>query len=168
MLELVNVPENAKKGRAFIATSMKRGTFVVLSGTFSTSDISGLPSGQKSKPGYAYSGDLKLVEAYSGATGRCFPVDKLTFVPEDADTDHDTIDAGAGAIYYTEGTFRTSEFTDVTDPEFGEYLKLSASGTLTDEASAYTETGESVARAVQLISDSDDASDHRLEFELIT
>jgi len=167
MLEIVNVPDNARQGDAYILTSMKRGTFVVLSGTFSASDVSGLPSGQKNKPGYASSGDKKLVKAYAGLTGRCYPVDKLVFVPEDADTDHDSIDAGAMVVYYMDGEFRTTEYTNVTSPVFGEYLKLSASGTLTDEGSPYTETSASVARVVKLDSTSSDPSERRLQFRLI-
>lgn len=167
MLEIVNVPAEARKGDAYLATSMKKGTFVVMSGTFSAADIAALPAGQKNKPGYAYAGDKKLVKAYAGDTGRCFPVDKKIFVPEDADSSSETIDAGAGVIYYTEGEFRTTEFTDVTSPVFGEYLKLSTSGTLTDEASPFTETGASVARVIKLESTSGDASDHRLHFVLL-
>jgi len=167
MLEIVNVPDHAKIGDAFVATSMKRGTFVVLSGTFSSSDIASLPSGQKNKPGYASVGDKKLVKAYIGATGACFPVDKLIIKPENADTDEDTIPAGAQVIYYTEGEFRTTEFTDVGSPDFGDYLKLSTSGTLTIEADAHTKTSESVARVIALENSASDASKHRLHFRLI-
>lgn len=170
MLEVVNCPDHARRGEAYVATAMKKGTFVVVSGTFSSAEITTLPASQKSRPGFAYSGDPKLVVAYAGITGRCFPVDKLIFVPENADdvTSNNTLVAGAGAIYYTEGEFRTSEFTDVTTTSvFGEYLKLSTSGTLTDESSSFTETSESVARLVKLVRADASAQNHRLHYRLI-
>ena len=170
MLEVVNCPDNARQGGAYVASVMNKGTFVVLSGTFSAAEITALPANQKSIPGFAYAGDRKLVVAYAGITERCFPVDKKIFVPENADlaTSNEQIKAGAGAIYYEEGEFRTSEFTDVTTTVvFGNYLKLSASGTLTDEATLFTETAASVARVIDLQRADADAVDHRLHFRLL-
>ncbi len=170
MLEVVNCPDNARHGGAYVATAMNKGTFVVISGTFSAAEIASLPANQKSIPGFAYEDDRKLVRAYAGLTGRAYPVDKKIFVPEDADlaTSNEQIVAGAGAIYYEEGEFRTNEFTDVTTTSiFGNYLKLSASGTLTDESTAFTETGESVARVIDLQRADADAIDHRLHYRLI-
>ena len=169
MLEVVNCPDNARHGDAFVASEMKKGTFVTVSGTFSAAEITALTAGQKSKPGYAYSGDPKLVQAYAGLTGRCYPVDKKIFVPEDGDdaTANENIKAGAGAIYYEEGEFRTSEFTDVTTTaDFGDYLKLSASGTLTDESALTTETTASVARVIKL-NRTGAVAGHRLHFRLL-
>ena len=171
MLEVVNCPDHARHGDGFAASEMNKGTFVVISGTFSAAEITALPANQKSRPGFAYSGDKKLVMAYAGITGRCYPIDKKIFIPEDADTDtnaNSLVKAGAGAIYYEEGEFRTSEFTDVTTTvEFGNYLKLSASGTLTDEAALTTETAASVARVIVLEDSHSDASKHRMHFRLL-
>ena len=168
MLEVVNCPDNARHGGAYVASAMNKGTFVTVSGTFSAAEITALPANQKSRPGFAYENDRKLVQAYAGITGRCYPVDKLIFDPEDADTDYDEISAGAGAIYYEEGEFRTNEFTDVTTTVvFGNYLKLSASGTLTDEAALTTETTASVARVIKIERQDADAVDHRLHYRLL-
>jgi hypothetical protein len=167
MLELVNVPDSARK-YGFAATEMRKGTFVVLSGTFSAGDISALPAAQRSKPGYASAGDLKLVRAYVGATGRCYPINKHIFVPEGADDDSDSILAGASAVYYDEGEFRTTEYTDLSaSTDFGDYLKLSTSGTLTAEAADHTESTASVARVVRVVENWANQGRHRLHFILL-
>lgn len=170
MIEVIKCPPEARDGEGFVLTQMKRGTFVVASGTFTASDISGLPAAQKNKPGYAYSGKKKWVQAYAANLadrGPAYPIDKLTFVPEDADTDYDTIKAGEQVVVYMGGRFRTSEYTNVTSTiVFGNYLKLSASGTLTDEATLTTATNQTVARTIALHSSNADPADRRLEIEL--
>ena len=167
MLELLNVPDSARK-YGFVLTQMRKGTFVVQSGTFSAGEISALPAGQKNIPGYASAGDLKLVQAYVGATGRCFPVNKHIFVPEGADDDSDNVLAGASAVYYDEGEFRTTEYTDLSaSTDFGDYIKLSTSGTLTAESADHTETGESVARVIDVVENWANQGRHRLHFVLL-
>jgi hypothetical protein len=167
MLELVNVPDSARK-YGFVLTAMRKGTFVVQSGTFSASEISALPAGQKNIPGFASAGDLKLVRAYLGDTGRCFPVNKHRFAPEGSDDNNDSILAGAMAVYYDEGEFRSTEYTDLsTNTDFGDYLKLSTSGTLTAESADHTESGESVARVIKVVENWADQGRHRLHFVLL-
>lgn len=171
MLEIVRVPVTARVGTGYVNSDMKRGTFVVASGTFTASDISALPTTQRNKQGYASAGDLKLVKAYDGtfsSRGPAYPVDKRTTVPEGGDSDYETIKAGSQVVYYTEGEFRTSEYTNLTTTvTFGDYLKLSASGTLTDETNLKTATANTVARVIGLFDDSSDLSERRLQFELV-
>lgn len=171
MLELVEVPVNGRR-TAFMSddtTTYKKGSFVLLSGTFSAADIAALPAGQKNTPGFASAGSPKLVRAWSSSGGRAFPVDKHFLEMEDSDDTQDTILAGAQVTYYTAGVFRTTEFTDLTTPPvFGDYLKVTASGTLTEEATLATETGDSVARVIGLFTSNTQANRHRLEFELIS
>lgn len=178
MLEIVDVPKNGRKTGYMDATSAtyKKGTMVVASGTFSAGDITALPAGQKNKPGWAKAGYPKLVRAWSGSGGRAWPIDRIEFEPEYGDTETadsidgrqlDTVLKGQQVVYFTAGTFRTTEFTDVGTAVFGHFLKASASGTLTAESSAFTETGDSIARVEKLINPSGDAKYHRLEFTLI-
>lgn len=169
MLTLVDVPKSGRKTgyMAGDSATYKKGTMVVASGTFSASDISSLPAGQKNAPGYAQVGYVKLVRAYVGAGKRSYPMDKIIFVPEDGDDDLDTVKKGEQVVYYTEGTFETTEFTDCDGAVFGNYLKTTASGTLTLESPANTETSNSVARVEELKAQSGPAKFHRLEFSLI-
>ncbi len=167
MLELVNVPDNARK-TGFVDTAMTRGTFVVQSGTFTAADITALPANQKDLAGFAVAGDLKLVKAYVGETGRCYPMNKALIVPEGSDDANDDVLAGTSVVFFLEGQFRTTEYTDVTSTvDFGDYLKLSTSGTLTDEATLHTETSLSVARLVSLDDSQAAPVRKRLQFELL-
>jgi hypothetical protein len=179
VLEIVDVPQHGRKTGYMAADSAtyKKGTMVVLSGTFSSSDITALPAGQKNSPGWAQAGYPKLVRAWAGSGGRAFPIDKYEFESEygsDGTADAidgrnlDTVLKGQAVTYFRIGTFRTTEFTDVGSAVFGNFLKCSASGTLTIEAAANTETGNSVARVEKLINPAGDAKYHRLEFTLIS
>ena len=164
MLEIVDVPKTGRK-TGYISSAVKKGTWVVVSGTWTQAQIDALPDAQKNKPGYASVGALRLQVAYPGA-GRSFPADKIYFEHEDSDYDHDTFAAGEAVTYYeNDGTFRTSEFTDVTTTIApGQKLKLSVSGTLTDEASLNAETENTVAYVEGLFISNTQARDHRLEF----
>lgn len=171
-LEVVRAAPTARHGDAFVSADVTKGSFVVLSGTFSQSDIDSLPAGQKETPGYAYAGDPKLVQAWAGNvadTGPAYPVDKKIFVPEDADLDSsfETIKAGSQALYYDSGEFRTTEYTDLTTTVvYGDFLKLSASGTLTDEANLKVATNATVARVIELADDHASPGDRRLHFRM--
>lgn len=172
MFEIVNAPTHDMIGVAFAAQAVKKGTFMVASGTFTQADIDALPAGQKNKPGYAYVGSKKLVPAYGQTVaiqGPSYPVDKKIFKIENADSDEDIIPAGAQVVYYKSGEFRTSEFTDLISAglTYGSYLKTSASGTLTEEAALATPTNSTVARVISLDNNHADSADHRLHFELI-
>jgi hypothetical protein len=169
-LKKVNVPAGAGK-TAYAGEEMEQGLWVELSGEFSAVQINNLPSGQKNKPGYASVGDKRVIKATgSGDTGRVYPVKKIIVEPEDSDSDSDytTIDAGQSLTYFTEGTFETDQYTDVsgTGAAFGDYLKLSSSK-LVEEAAATTETANSVARVIK-INNSGDSTKDSLEFEMIT
>ncbi len=171
MLELVDVPESGRKTGYMSddTATYKKGSFILLSGTFSAGDIASLPAGQKNKPGFAKAGDKKLVRGWAATGGRAFPIDKLIFEREDSDFDLDTVKKGEAVTYYTAGTFRTTEYTDLTaGTKFGDYLKLTASGTLTSESTVETETSDSVARIEGLFQSNTLARDHRLEFTLIS
>lgn len=145
----------------------KKGSFVVASGTFSASDITTLGTANSNKPGFAVAGFPKLVRAWTTNNGVAWPINKLITIPEDGEDDNDTIQKGEVCTYYTMGTFRTSEFTDVGSLVFGDFLKTTATGTLTVEATATTETSESVARCEELFTGNSLAKDHRLEFVMI-
>jgi len=172
-LEVVRAAPTDRHGDAFVLTDVKKGTFVVLSGTMTASDIAGLPVGQKDKPGFASVGSPKLVRAYDdtvASRGKAFPVDKKIFIPENADLDtsFETIKAGAQALYYTDGEFRTTEYTDLTTTVvYGDWLRLSASGTLTDETDLKTGTNNSVARVIELADDHVSPGDRRLHFRMV-
>lgn len=177
MLELVDVPQSGRKTGYMDATAdtYKKGTMVVASGTFSAGDISSLGSSYSNKPGFAKAGYPKLVRAWAGSGGRAYPMDKLEFEPEYGDDgandaidgrNLDTVVKGQAVVYYTAGTFRTTEYTDVGSAVFGHFLKASASGTLTIEASATVETGDSIAR-VEALFENGDFKYNRLEFTLI-
>ena len=170
MLTIVDAPVNGRKTgyMANDSTTYKKGSFIVQSGTFSAGDITSLPAGQKSKPGFARAGDKKLVRAYIGSGGRAFPIDKKFLEVEGSDDDNDTIKAGASCTFYTQGTFQSTEFTDVGSAVFGDFLKMTASGTATIEATPETETGDSVARVEVLFNSDASANKHRLEFTIVS
>ena len=169
-LEVLSAISENRQGQAYVSAAVKKGTFMVLSGTFSAADIAALPAGQKDIPGFAKSGSFKLVTAYDDTyqnKGPSYPVTKLIFVPEDGDSTFDTIKAGAQAVYFEGGRFRTSEYTDVsTTVVYGDFLKLTASGTLTDEATLKTATDSTVARVIALHNSNASPGDRRLEFKL--
>lgn len=172
-LEVVRCSPTSRHGDAFVATDVKKGSFVVQSGTFTQADIDALPEGQKNKPGYAYVGSPKLVQAYDATIanmGEAYPVDKRIFVPEDADlnSSFETILAGSQALYYDNGDFRTTEYTNLTTTVvYGDYLKLSASGTLTDESNLKIQTTSTVARVIELADDHTSPADRRLHFRMV-
>lgn len=171
MLTKVIVPMTARRGEAYASEQLTKGTWVKISGTFSAGDISSLPTGQKDKPGFASAGDYKVVPAVVGDTMPCFPVDKLTIVPEGADSDNDTILAGAMVVYFTEGRFETDQFTSVsgTGAEYGDYLKIGASSKLVEEASGQVKTSASVARVYKVHYGGNARHTYdRLEFEMLT
>ncbi len=146
----------------------KKGSFVVASGNFSAGDITTLGTAASNKPGFAVAGVAKLVRAWGAGTGgRAFPIDNINTIPEDGEDELDTIARGAVCTYYTAGTFRTTEFTDVGAAVFGDFLLTTATGTLTIEATATTETADSVARVEELFNSATKANEHRLEFSLI-
>lgn len=150
ILKKVIVPDHARKS-AYAASEYEVGSWCSLDGVFSAADILALGT-SANKPGYAYVGDPKLTQVTTGVTGRVYPIDKLIFIPEDSDTSHDTVPAGACAIYYTEGRFETDQYTSVsgTGAAFGDYLKLGTGGKLVEEAAATTETAASVARVIKI------------------
>ena len=167
----VNVPDNARKS-AYVAAAYDVGTWVSLNGEFSASDITALGTSNSNKPGYASTGDKKLTQVTTGILGRVFPINKKIFIPEDSDTDHDSVAAGQMCIYYTEGQFETDQYTSVsgTGAAFGDYLKLTTGGKLAEEAAATTETAASVARVIEIHNGDDggDTTKDSLIFEMIT
>lgn len=169
-LEVLSSISESRQGQAFVNAAVKKGTFMVLSGTFSAGDIAALPAGQKDKPGFAKAGSFKLLTAYDAtyqSRGPAYPVTKKIFVPEDSDSSFDTIKAGAQALYFEGGRFRTSEYTDVSSAVvYGDFLKLTVSGTLTDEASLKLSTDNTVARVLALHDGLASPGDSRLEFKL--
>lgn len=169
MLELVDVPVHGRKTgyMANDTATYKKGSFVVASGTFSAADITTLGDANSGKPGFALEGNPKLVRAWATNKGVAWPINKINTIPEDGEDDLDTIKKGEVCTYYTAGTFRTTEFTDVGALVFGDFLKTTATGTLTVEATATTETSESVARCEELFTGNVLAKEHRLEFVMI-
>jgi len=170
LLELVDVPVHGRKTgyMANDTATYKKGSFVVASGTFSAADITTLGAANSNKPGFAVAGNPKLVRAWTTNNGVAWPINKIITIPEDGEDDNDTIEKGESCTYYTVGTFRTTEFTDVgSSLVFGDFLKTTATGTLTVEATNTTETSESVARVEELFTGNTLAKEHRLEFVLI-
>ena len=108
----VKIP-GIRHGMAYVAGAYYKGSFVKRDGVFSSADITALPTGQKNKPGYAKEGSMKLTQVTSAAAGQrglVYPINKLLFMPEDADSDQDLIPAGAGVIYYQGGQYETDQF----------------------------------------------------------
>jgi len=170
MLTRVIVPAHAIRGEAFAGEAFTKGTWVKISGTFSAGDISSLATGNKNIPGYASAGDFKVVQAVSGDTMPCFPVDKMTVVPEGADSDKDTILAGAGVLYFTEGRYESDQYTSVsgTGAAYGDYLKIGASGKLVEEDDPAVRTTASVARCYKVhYGDNGNHTYDRVEFEML-
>lgn len=169
ILKKVIVPDEARKS-AYVAAEYEVGTWCSLNGVFSAGDITSLGTANSNKPGYASVGDPKLTQVTTGVTGRVYPIDKLITIPEDSDADHDTVPAGASAIYYTEGRFETDQYTTVsgTGAAFGDYLKLGTGGKLVEESSAQTETGASVARVIKINDGNGQFTKESLVFEMIS
>lgn len=176
----VKIP-GIRHGMAYVAGAYAKGSFVQKDGVFSQSDIDGLPTGQKSKPGYASVGDNKLTQVTSAAAGQrglVFPINKLVFKPEDSDSDLDTIAAGASCIFYQGGQYETDQYTSVsgTGGVYNDNLEIGASGKLVESAEADTST-QVVAKVIKLtLSDSyvddvltitDQYDKDRLWFELL-
>lgn len=171
MLTKVIVPMHARRGEAYASEALTKGTWVKISGTFSDGDISSLPDGQKQKPGFAYSGDFKVYPALADDTMPCFPVDKATVVPEGADSDNDTILAGAIVVYFTEGRFETDKYTSVsgTGATYGDYMKIGSSSKLIEETDPAIKTSASVARCYKVHYGGNARHTYdRLEFEMLT
>ena len=166
-INLINIPMNSYNNIAYYETEIDFGRFVTLNGTFSSSEIDSLPDGQKNKPGYASEGDNKLSLATSGDTGACFPIKRYIAIPEDDESDHDSVKAGQMAIYFTEGEFETDQFASGTNLIFGDYLRLTVSGTLVPELDVDVKTSNSVARVVKYLSGAGSESTDRLWFRLI-
>ncbi len=171
-LKKVMVPDTARK-TAFVAAEYAVGQWCYPNGVFSEADIAALGAANSNKPGFASVGDAKLTRAGVGtpsnAAGRCFPIDKLIFIPEDSDSDHTTIEAGASVVYYTAGQFETDQYSDVsgTGGAFGDYLKIGANGVLVEETTPTTETALSVARVIKVNDSGPDVNFKSLVFEMI-
>lgn len=169
VLKKVIVPDQARK-TAYAAAAYEVGSWCSLNGNFSAGDIASLGAANSNKPGYAYVGDPKLTQVTTGVMGRVYPIDKLVFIPEDSDADHDTVAAGQACTYYTAGRFETDQYTDVsgTGGAFGDYLKLGTGGKLVEEATATTETAQSVARVVKVNDEGPTVAKKTLVFEMIS
>jgi hypothetical protein len=173
-LKKVNVPQHARLS-GYAAAEYPIGTWVKLDGFWSTSDVAALGANAY-KPGYAQVGDKKLTKITTSddnITGRVGIVDKLIYIPEDSDTDHDDIAAGQSCIYYTEGQFETDQYATVsgTGAAFGNYLKVNDDGKLIEEATATTETSKSVARVIKVndstVSGETDFANESIVFEIL-
>jgi len=152
-LKKVNVHDEDRH-TAFAAAAMTIGQWVKLNGDFSAGDITTLGASYSNKPGYASAGDPKLTlitTSDTTVTGRVGIVDKLIFIPEDADTSHDDIAKGQCCIYYTGGRFETDQYSSVsgTGAAFGNFLKVDDNSVLVEESTATTETTASVARVIK-------------------
>ena len=172
-----HVASSAKEtrfGYAFVASGCTVGQFHNRFGEFSAADITALGD-NASKPGYAYEGDPKLGRVETGTTGRAFPVNKLAFKPEDDETTHAAIAAGEQVIYYTAGDFITDQYDrdptsgiSGTGAAFGNYLKLTVSGWLQEEATAGTQTTGSVAILIKHLTNSARSGQERIWYQLLT
>ena len=141
-----------RSGRGYIAAAYYKGSFVKMDGVFTANEIAALPTGQKSIPGYASTGPLKLTQVTSAAAGQrgmVFPINKLIFKPEDSDSDSELIPAGSSVIFYEGGEYETDQFLDVsgTDSDFGDNLEITVSGKLTET----TETDDSTQIVAKVI-----------------
>jgi len=132
-----------RHGMAYIAGAYVKGSFVARDGVFSESDINALPTGQKSKPGYASVGSMKLTQVTSAANGQrgnVFPINKLIYKPEDGDSDNETIPAGSSVIYYAGAgsEYETDQYTAVsgTGGVFNDNLEIGANGKLVESSEA--------------------------------
>jgi len=169
-LKKVNVPVHARK-TAYATENIEVGLWCYPNGFWTADQIADLDPSIRNKPGYAYVGAPRMSIASTGDTGRKYPVDKLIFIPEygDSDTRFTVIVSGAGLNYYTEGQFETDQYVDVsgTGATFGDYLKLeTGTGRLCEEATATTETAESVARVIK-INNAGDPTKDSLIFEML-
>ena len=150
----VKIP-GIRHGRAYIATDCYKGSFVKRDGVFSAADITALPTGQKNLPGFAQEGSFKLSQVTSAAAGQrgtVFPINKLLFQPEDAESTHDLVLAGSGVIFYQGGQYETDQFLSVSGTSGGDYgdnLEITVSGKLT-ESSEGDESTTAVAKVVQM------------------
>ena len=149
----VKIP-GIRHGQAYIADAYYKGSFVEKDGVFSSADIDALPTGQKNKPGYASEGSMKLTQvtsAAAGQRGRVFPINKLIYKPEDADSDNDLIAAGSSVIYYEGGQYETDQYLEVSGTaggDFGDLLEITVSGKLTETST--TGTDSEVAEVIKM------------------
>ena len=121
MLERRIVPQEAMYGMGYLscgATAPKTGGWGMISGSFST--VAG-PTGREGKPGYAKSGDVRIIALkgssaafvsgvqtdYSAQLGM---LDKLHFQREDSDLTLDTLVSGAGVLFITKGLVDTDQY----------------------------------------------------------
>lgn len=150
----VKIP-GIRHGMGYIAGDYYKGSFVKMDGVFSAGDITALPTGQKNKPGWASAGSLKLTQVTSAAAGQrglVFPINKLLFQPEGADSSYDLLSAGVGVIFYQGGQYETDQFLAVSGTaggDFGDNLEITVSGKLTESAEADTST-QVVAKVVKM------------------
>lgn len=135
VLEKRIVPETAAFGQGYLdAGSVKTGQFVMLDGVFAHT---------VSRTGdFAETGDIRFTLASSGNgtlnSGYAVVgvIDKLLYKKEDSDLSLDTIDSGAGVIFYQQGYFETDQYnaTLSTAPTVGAVLYLDGVGKLTSTA----------------------------------
>lgn len=130
MIEPRIVPAEAKKSGA-VYGAYKRGEFVRLYGAFAAGSVTSLNIGQAS------AGEIRLIRCTGGtATNlkhRVFPIDKLTFKPEDSDTTYDTLVSGDRVMYFTDGEFATNCYDGsiTSSTALGEALYCNTTGWLT-------------------------------------
>lgn len=150
----VKIP-GIRHGMAYIAGDYYKGSFVKRDGVFTQANIDALPTGQKSVPGWASVGSPKLTQVTSAAAGQrgtVFPINKLLFAPEGADSASDLILAGSGVIYYQGGQYETDQFLNVSGTaggDFGDNLEITVSGKLTESAEADSST-QAVAKVIKM------------------
>ena len=142
MIEVRIVPAEAKKSGA-VYGAYKKGEFCVISGKFSASQVTSLVTGQASE------NELELTRSTGGTAqnirGKVYPVDKLIFPTEHAETTYDTLASGDRVIYYTDGQFATDCYDSTVSGTlaYGTSLYVNATGWLTKTAA-----GEPIATLV--------------------
>jgi hypothetical protein len=133
MIEVRNCPAEAKMSGAVYGAYV-RGTFCKIGSSFATAEVTTLHEGQ------ANVGEAKLVKSIGSGecyVGRLFPIDKLTFQNENAETTYDTLASGDRVIYYTEGTFATDCYVSTLSGEandVGTMLYVNTTGFLTNSS----------------------------------
>ena len=140
----------ARTGTEYAGESLVKGSWVRVSGTFSSGDITTIQTAapaQVNAAGFANVGSNKIMQAVPGEVLPCYPVNKLILKPEDAEADLQTIAAGEGVIYYIGGEYESDQYSAVsgTGAAPGNFLKVGSDGILVEEASPSTETTASVA-----------------------
>ena len=140
----VIVPEGKRSGAIYGAYT--KGEFVKISGSFSTAQVTSLNTGQAS------AGEIMLVRCTGGTadnkTHRAFPIDKLIFAHENAETTYDTLSSGDRVIFYTEGEFATNCYNVATTSggtALGSLLYINTTGWLSVYDTGTSAVGEPVA-----------------------